>query len=95
VAKGTQFDATVTRKNKVEKNFFDSSFTITDYGACSVIYPYLDFDNPNTKDLGNKHYNGSVYYNEVSKTALTAKRDDITLLGQLEQRLLTLMPFPP
>ena len=57
-------------KRTFEKNFFDASFTITDYGACSIIYPYLDLENPGTKDLGSKHYNGSTYYNEVRKNSL-------------------------
>ena len=45
--------------------FFDASFTITDYGACSVVYPYLDFENPKTKNMETRNYDGQTLDDEA------------------------------
>ena len=55
-------------KGKFENNFFRSAFTITDYGACSVVYPYLDFENPKTQNLTKRNYDGLTLYNQVNLT---------------------------
>ena len=38
--------------------FFKAYMSLTDYGPCAVLYPYLDFENPKTKDLKNRQYAG-------------------------------------
>ena len=54
-----------TWKTNFEYNFFKSYFTLTDYGACSIIYPYLDFENPGTKNLTTRQYDGVTLYDKV------------------------------
>jgi hypothetical protein len=61
-------------KSKYEKNFFKSYFTITDYGACSVVYPYLDFEFGLTKNATNRQYDGLIVYKEV--IFIHNKKDD-------------------
>ena len=41
---------------KAHRKFFDSYSVLTDYGACCLILPYLDFINPATKDLNPNEY---------------------------------------
>ena len=36
--------------------FFEAYMSLTDYGPCAVLYPYLDFENPRTKNLKNRQY---------------------------------------
>ena len=33
------------------RDFFDAFHGATDYGACSMVLPFLDFENPDTYDL--------------------------------------------
>jgi hypothetical protein len=54
-----------TWKTKFEYNFFKSYFTLTDYGACSIVYPYLDFENPSTRNLTSRQYDGVTLYDKV------------------------------
>jgi hypothetical protein len=51
-------DALISVKwqQKPIKTFFEAYKSNTDYGACSLIYPNLDFDNPETKDMSDRQY---------------------------------------
>ena len=46
-------------KSTYKKYFFNSFHSLTDYGACANIYPYLDFENPLTKNAEDRQYNGT------------------------------------
>jgi len=48
------------------KNFFKSYFTLTDYGACSVLYPYLDLEYKPTSNATDRQYDGFTIYKQVS-----------------------------
>ena len=48
-----------TWKLELPYTFFKAYQGLADYGACSVLYPYLDFENPETKHLENRQYSGS------------------------------------
>jgi hypothetical protein len=37
--------------------------SITDYGACCLIIPYLDFLNPETVDMDPSNYTGTHFHN--------------------------------
>ena len=50
-------------KNLYTAYFFSSYHSLTDYGACSNILPVLDFENPFTRDLTNRQYNGTFLNN--------------------------------
>ena len=41
---------------KYHRKFFNSYSVLTDYGACCLLLPYLDFINPATKDLNATEY---------------------------------------
>ncbi len=50
----------VNWKSKYESFFFNSFLALTDFGACPLIYPYLDFEYGPTKDSQDRQYNGSI-----------------------------------
>ena len=50
----------VNWKNTYTKYFFNSFHSLTDYGACATIHPYLDFENPITKDALDRQYSASL-----------------------------------
>ena len=53
----------LTWKHTFEHTFFESFQSLTDYGACGVIFPNLDFNNSIDNELKDRQYNGSVLSN--------------------------------
>ena len=49
-------------KSIYSRDFYDAFKTATDYGACCLITPYLDFQNPKTKDISPENYTGADYH---------------------------------
>ena len=52
-----------TWKSKYEVKFYDAYKSSTDYGACCLITPFLDFENPETKDVHPSNYTGTDFIN--------------------------------
>jgi hypothetical protein len=48
-------------KSKGAYKFYDAWQTATDYGACCLITPYLDFENPETRNRPASTYTGADY----------------------------------
>lgn len=48
-----------------EKFFTPSYLSLTDYGACHVVYPYLDYEYADKNKIPPGAYNGSTFYYEV------------------------------
>jgi len=42
--------------------FYDSFKSMTDYGSCCLIVPYLNLINPKTKNLNPSEYDNSFYH---------------------------------
>jgi hypothetical protein len=43
------------------RKFFDAYSVLTDYGACCLIVPYLDFVNPRTKNIDPDEYSAEDF----------------------------------
>ena len=50
----------VTWKDYPPKYYFQSFLSLTDYGACGLIIPNLDFENELTKDMTDRQYSGKL-----------------------------------
>ena len=50
-----------TWKNQYVAKFYDAYKSSTDYGACCLITPFLDFQNPKTKDVHPSNYTGEDF----------------------------------
>jgi len=48
--------------NRILRNFFESSLESTDFGTCCLITPYLNFENPETKNIPAGSYEGYHYH---------------------------------
>ncbi len=48
----------VTWKTTMQQEFFAAYKAMTDYGACQIIFPHLDFEDDDTKNLINRQYTG-------------------------------------
>jgi len=48
-----------------EKFFTASHQTLTDYGVCQNVYPYLDYEFSDQNNISMGNYNGSTFYNQV------------------------------
>ena len=46
-----------------EHTFYDAYQVATDYGGCCLIVPWLDFENPYTRDKPANEYTGEDYHN--------------------------------
>ncbi len=47
---------------KINHAFYDAFLTITDFGACCQMIPYLDFENPETVDLDPSQYTADHFH---------------------------------
>jgi len=68
--------------NSVRK-FFNSWKVITDYGACCVVSPYINFINEETKGIDPDNYEGK-HYQYISKGAHSGQFGGITFLLDVE-----------
>ena len=63
--------------------FYAAYQTATDYGACCLITPYLDFVNNKTKDLPPSSYTGMDYHN-IPKGARNGIKNGLKLMIDVE-----------
>jgi hypothetical protein len=65
------------------RKFFDAYSVVTDYGACCLIVPYLDFVNPKTKDLNPKQYSSEDFHS-IPKGVKNGLKYGLKILLDLE-----------
>jgi hypothetical protein len=49
--------------SKINHTFYNAFQTITDFGTCCQMIPYLDFENPETVDLDPSEYTAEHFHN--------------------------------
>ena len=67
----------------MNKYFFSSFHSLTDYGACANIYPNLDFENPHTKDLKNRQYEAK-YLNNITYGVKNGLKNGLEIMADSE-----------
>ena len=67
----------------MNKYFFKSFHSLTDYGSCANIYPYLDFENPHTKDATDRQYKGE-YLNNVTYGVRNGLKNGLDIMADAE-----------
>ena len=50
--------------SKNVRTFFPAYYGVTDYGRCCIITPYLNFVNPDTKNLSPAQYTGEHWHED-------------------------------
>ena len=73
-----------TWKNKYVSRFYDAYKSSTDYGACCLITPYLDFENPATKDVHPSNYTGYDFINIPRGTTRNGIKNGLKVILDVE-----------
>ena len=73
----------VNWKTTYNKYFFNSFHGLTDYGACATIHPYLDFENPITKDAVDRQYS-AIFLGNVTYGVRNGRENGLEIIADTE-----------
>ena len=71
-------------KSNVSHSFYDTYQSMTDYGACCLITPYLDFENPATVNLDPALYTGQDFLDVPKGKARNGITNGLKLIIDVE-----------
>ena len=70
-------------KREYGHTFYDAYLTATDYGVCCLIIPWLDFENPSTKDKPPSEFTGEDYHN-IKRGVKNGLQNGLKLIVDME-----------
>ena len=71
-------------KSNFNTTFYDAFKTSTDYGACCLITPYLDLENPKTRHISARNYKGKHYHSIPKGLTRNGIQNGLTVMIDVE-----------
>ena len=70
-------------KRQYDHAYYDAYLTATDYGVCCLLIPWLDFENPKTRDIPPANYTADDYHG-MKRGAKNGLQNGLKLIVDVE-----------